>query len=209
LERDLRNFIQVKDLRQFRLFLKRCAANAAQILNMNALATEVGVSVPTVKSWLSVLESSYITFTLPPYFRNFNKRITKSPKLFFYDTGLVCNLLEMESPNDVDRYFQRGSLLENLIVAELHKARLHRGKRPFFYFWRDSNQNEVDVLWEEAGQIQLLEIKSGKTFTKEWLTGLQKVSDLMGDQVGGKRLVYGGEEPFEVLGTKVIGWSNF
>ncbi len=115
----------------------------------------------------------------------------------------------MESPDDVDRYFQRGSLFENLMVAELHKARLHRGKRLFFYFWRDSNQNEVNVLWEEAGQIQLLEIKSGKTFTKEWLTGLQKVSDLMGDQVGGKRLVYGGEEPFEVLGTKVIGWSNF
>ncbi|MEZ4851134.1 MAG: ATP-binding protein [Bacteroidia bacterium] len=208
LERDVRTLTTVKDLRLFQIFLKRCAANVGQVLNLSSLASEVGITSPTAKSWLSLLESSYIVFTLSPYFRNFNKRIIKSPKLFFYDTGLVCSLLEMNTAKDIDRYFQRGSLFENLIVAEFHKLLLHQGKRPNFYFWQDSNHNEIDLLWEEVGKINLLEIKSGKTFSQSWLKNLHKISSVMGEQVDKKILIYGGDEEFNHQGVSVKSWKQ-
>lgn len=208
LERDVRSLTAVKDLRLFRLFLQRCAANVGQLLNLHSIASEVGITSPTAKSWLSILESSYITFTLSPYFRNFSKRIKKSSKLFFYDTGVVCSLLQMNSAKDITRYFQRGSLFENLIVSELHKHMLHNGKRPVFYFWQDSNKNEIDVLWEEIGKIKLLEIKSGKTFSDVWLKNIKTLSNVMGDQIMSKKLIYGGLHEFSHQGVTIKSWKN-
>lgn len=207
IERDLRHLIAIKDLRIFRLFLKRLAAYAGQLLNLHALAADVGISSPTAKAWLSVLESSYIVFMLHPFYRNFKKRLIKSPKLYFYDTGLICHLLDMNDPIDVDRYFQRGSLFENLIIAELYKSVFHQGKRTSFYFWRDSNRNEVDLIWETAGKINLIEIKSGKTFNKNWIKNLTKLSNLLGDEVNQLQLIYGGDEAFNFQNVEIIGWK--
>jgi uncharacterized protein len=206
-ERDVRNLLSIRDLRQFRLFIKRCAGHAGHLLNLLSLANDCGISPPTAKAWLSVLESSYIVFTLSPYYRNFNKRIVKTPKLFFYDTGLVCNLLEMDSPRDVDNYFQRGSLFENFIIAEMYKQTFHQGRRPSFYFWQDSNKSEVDLLWEKASAIHLMEIKSGQTVNASFFKNLEKFTALSEQPTTKQYLVYGGTEHFNQKGTKVLGWQ--
>lgn len=208
IERDVRNLLSIRDLRTFRLFMKRCAGHAGQLLNMHSLATDCGISVPTAKSWLSVLESSYIIFMLSPYFRNFNKRIVKTPKLFFYDTGLLCNLLEMESAADVDRYFQRGSLFENLITSEMHKRQLHLGKRSAYYFWQDSNRNEIDLLWEKAGTISTMEIKSSQTVNKGFFKNLNKFAALQESNEGEQFLIYGGPDHYRQNKVEVMGWQH-
>ena len=208
IERDVRNLMAIRDLRQFRLFLKRCAANAGQLLNLHSLAVDCSISTPTAKAWLSVLESSYVVFTLSPYYRNFNKRIVKSPKLFFYDTGLVCNLLEMESPRDVDNYFQRGSLFENLIIAEMHKLTLHQARRPAFYFWQDSNKNEIDLLWERASQMFLMEIKSGSTVNAGFFKNLLKFPGRTDSSNIKSYLLYAGEDHYTQNDIEVVGWRH-
>ncbi len=208
IERDVRSLLNIKDLRTFRLFLKRCAGQAGQLLNLQSLATDCGITPPTAKAWLSVMESSYIVFTLSPYFRNFNKRIKKSPKLFFYDTGLLCSLLEMESPADVERYFQRGSLFENLVVAELHKQTLHLGMRPAFYFWQDSHGLEVDLLWEKAGRVSSMEIKSGQTVNNNFFDNLQKFAGIHEMESSQQFLVYGGNDGYTQNNIQVMGWRN-
>jgi len=207
IERDVRNLVAVRDLRQFRLFLKRCAGHTGQLLNLLSLANDCGISSPTAKAWLSVLESSYIVFTLSPYYRNFNKRLVKTPKLFFYDTGLVCNLLEMDDPGDVDNYFQRGSLFENFIVAEMYKQAFHQGRRPSFYFWQDSNKNEIDLLWEKASTLHLMEIKSGQTVNASFFHNLEKFTAASGQTIGHRYLAYGGTEGFSQQGIEVLGWQ--
>jgi len=208
IERDVRNLIAVRDLRQFRLFMRRCAANAGQLLNLQTIAADCGISGPTAKAWLSVLESSYIVFLLSPYYRNFNKRITKSPKLFFYDTGVVCNLLEMSSPGDLDNYFQRGSLFENLIIAEMHKQTLHQGNRPAYYFWQDNHGNEVDLMWEHATQVNLLEIKSSSTFHADFLKNMNRFSGQPDVNLGNRYLIYAGDENFSFKDTSVHNWRQ-
>ncbi len=207
IERDVRNLLAVKDLNSFKLFMKRCAGHAGQLLNLSSLAADCGISSPTAKAWLSVLESSYIIFTLSPYYRNYNKRIVKAPKLFFYDTGLLCNLLEMENEADVDRYFQRGSLFENMVVAEMHKQQFHQGKRLSFYFWQDSHRNEIDLLWEKVNKINLMEIKSGKTVSKGFFSNLKKFSKMQEENTG-QFLVYGDDDRYTQNEVEVMGWKR-
>jgi predicted AAA+ superfamily ATPase len=208
IERDVRNLLSVRDLRQFRLFLKLCAGHAGQLLNLHSLSTDCGISPPTAKTWLSVLESSYIVFTLSPYYRNFNKRVIKAPKLFFYDTGLVCNLLEMDSPEDVDKYFQRGSLFENFIVAEMYKQAFHGGRRPTYYFWQDSHKNEIDMIWEKSGALHLLEIKSGQTVNASFIKNLEKFIAHSDMPIESRRLVYGGNDCYSWKDIEVLGWKD-
>lgn len=208
IERDVRSLLAVKDFGLFRAFMKRCAGNAGQILNLNSIANDCGISSPTAKAWLSILETSYMVFTLTPWFRNYNKRIVKSPKLFFYDTGLVCNLLGMNSPKDVENYFQRGSLFENLIIAEIHKQVFHAGRRPFYYFWQDSNHNEIDLLWEKAGVASILEIKSGQTMNPGFFSNLTKFAKHEGLRLDQQYLVYGGNDKYQHLGVNVVGWRE-
>ena len=157
------HLIQIKDLSPFRQFLKRCAGHAGHLLNLSELARDCGISPPTAKAWLSVLESSFILFTIPPYYTNFNKRLIKRPKLYFYDTGLLCYLLGITSETELDTYYQRGNIFENLIIAELHKRLLHQGRQPAFHFFQDSNKNEIDILTEKAGQLYIAEIKATRT----------------------------------------------
>ena len=208
LERDVRQLVNVRDLRQFRLFLKYCAGHVGQMLNLQKIANEVGISQPTAQSWLSVLETSYIVFTMPPYYRNFNKRLVKSPKLYFYDTGLVCYLLEMTRPNDLVNYYQRGAIFENLLIAELCKHQFHTYQKNDFYFWRDSNDLEVDILFEETANLRIAEIKSSETINSSFYNNMQKFSKIATETALQPFLLYGGSESFEHLSTQVLSWRS-
>ncbi len=209
LERDVGGLISPKNLGLFQRFLRLCAGQVGQLVNYNSLANKVGVSLPTIKSWLSILEQSFIIFRLPPFYKNFNKRITKTPKLYFYDTGLVCHLLQMQSPSDVDTYYQKGSLFENLVISDIFKQTWHHNQRNNYYFWQDSNRNEIDLLWEKQLSINLLEIKASHTIMPRHFRNLQKMSKTLGEEKHQLNLVYGGDDAFvERNGTQVYSWRN-
>jgi predicted AAA+ superfamily ATPase len=209
LERDVRQLLNVGDLATFQSFMKICAGMCGQQFNMSTIAIEIGVSVPTVKRWLSVLETSFAVFLQRPYYRNFQKRLVKTPRLFFYDTGLACYLLGIQSAEQLDNYYQKGAIFENWIIAELAKWRYHQGIRPNIYYWRDSTGREVDCVLEEQGLLKLVEIKSGKTIKPEFfknLDFLQKNESLPAHK---SYVIYGGEEHQIREKATVLGWQHF
>jgi predicted AAA+ superfamily ATPase len=208
LQRDVRQMRNVGDLNQFARFLRLCAGRAGQILNVSSLANDADVSVNTAKSWLSILEASYIIFFLQPYYRNFNKRLIKSPKLYFFDSGLLCHLLGIASAAQLNTHYYYGNIMENMLLAELYKKRSHRGQRPPFWYWRDSNGNEVDLLIEEEGTLKSVELKASKTFNTRLLSGLawwQKTSGLKPEH---SRLIYLGEMAFETENGRLTPWKE-
>jgi len=162
-ERDIRQIINVSDLATFRSFMRLCAGHIGQLVNFSSIANQIGVSYQTVKKWLSVLKTSFVIFTLQPHHVNFNKRLVKSPKLYFYDTGLACFLLGINKASQLDNHYHKGALFENLMIAEIIKAYYNEGKRPSLFFWRDNSGNEIDLLIESATQIKVVEFKSSKT----------------------------------------------
>lgn len=208
IERDVRHLVNVQDLRLFRQMLKYCAGHIGQMLNVQKIANEVGISQPTAQSWLSVLETSFIIFTTPPYFKNFSKRVVKTPRLYFFDTGLACHLLEMNRPADLASYYQRGAIFENLLVAELHKHLLHNYRKTDLYFWRDNHELEVDLLWEQSSTLRIAEVKSAETINTAFFSNLEKFSKLATEFQVQKFLIFGGSESFEHLGTRVLGWQS-
>ena len=208
-ERDLLELIHVKDLKLFRNFISLCAARVGQLLNLNSLANECGISQPTAKSWISVLETSYIMYQLQPYHSNFNKRITKSSKLYFYDTGLACSLLGIRSVEQLQTHFLRGSLFENLIINELTKNKLNRGEKPSFYFWRDSTGHEIDLLSDEGMTHRAVEIKSGQTIRSAFFDGLNFYTGLPHETETVKQyLIYGGNESQKRTQATVMTWQT-
>jgi hypothetical protein len=208
IERDVRRLVNVRDLRQFRLFLKYCAGHIGQMLNLQKIANEVGISQPTAQSWFSVLETSYILFTNPPYYLNFNKRLVKAPRIYFYDTGLACYLLEMTRSADLVNYYQRGAIFENLLVAELCKHQYHHYQKADFYYWRDSNGLEIDLLFEETSSLNVAEIKSAETINSSFFSNMQKFTKIAEGQKVQPFLLYGGSESMEYMGTQVLGWRS-
>ena len=209
LERDISGLVNAANLSLFQRFLQVCATFAGQLLNYAAIAKIVGVSVPTITRWISVLEQSYLVFRLPPYHRNFGKRIIKSPKLYFYDTGLLCYLLGMQGEQDVHNYYQLGALFENLIVAERTKQAAHAGEPARLFFYRDSNQVEVDLLEDKGNNITLTEIKAARTVFSKHLKGLNRVQQLIADQSVDRQLIYGGEESdFSFQEVNVKSWQE-
>ncbi len=207
-ERDLHQLIQVRDLKSFQLFLRMCAARTGQLLNLSSLANDCGITHNTAKAWLSVLEASYIVFLLQPHYRNFNKRLIKSPKLYFFDTGLVSWLLGIQEQSQITIHSLRGALFETWVVAELIKGRLNRGLQPKLYFWRDSTGNEVDVLAEQGERLLPIEIKSGQTVTADYFAGLNKWLQLAADSSGPAHLVYAGDDSQQRARVNVIPWQN-
>lgn len=170
-----------------------CAARAGQLLNLNAIARSCGISHSTARGWLSILESSYIIFLLQPYYENFNKRLIKSPKMYFYDTGLLCHLLEIQSPGDLALHPMKGPLFENLIITEFYKNNFHQYLHEEYWFWRDSNAHEVDFLRKSAQLFDIFEIKSTKTITSSLVDGLRYFEKIAGkDRISSKNLIYGG-----------------
>lgn len=194
IERDLRELIQVKDLNQFQRFIKICAGRIGQILNMESIGNDVGVTSKTVKEWISILEASFILFKLQPYFENFGKRIIKAPKIYFYDVGLASFLLGIENEEQLSRDPLRGHLMENLVVLELLKARLNKGLDPQLYFFRDVQGHEVDLIFQTRGKLVPVEIKASKTFNSGFLKNIEFFRQLIGDRYGLGSLIYAGDE---------------
>ncbi len=191
-ERDLSELIQVKDLKLFRNFISLCAGRAGQLINLNALANECGITQPTAKSWLSVLETSYIVYQLHPYYSNFNKRITKSTKLYFYDTGLLCYLLKINAPENVKLSGYKGNIFENYVINEYIKLNYHKNLLRDFWFWRDAVGNEVDLIWQQSEKLNLIEIKASETIQSKMFKGLNYFEKLKPELVESKTLVHTG-----------------
>lgn len=207
IERDVRQVLKVQELETFQRFVRLCAGRTGQLLNLSSLATDCGITHNTAKAWISVLEASYILFQLRPHHANFNKRLVKAPKLYFYDTGLVCWLLGIQTPEQLETHPLRGSIFETFIVAELMKLRFNAGERPGMYFWRDSNGNEVDVIIEQVLHLMPVEIKSGATVARDFFVGLEKWLKLSGDMSVKPLLIYGGEACYLHKGVRVLGWK--
>jgi predicted AAA+ superfamily ATPase len=191
-ERDVRQLINLKNASLFESFLKLLAGRAGQVINHASLANDVGVDAKSIRNWLSILEASFIVFKLPPYYRNFGKRLVKSPKYYFTDTGLLCFLLGIHTPEQVERDPLVGNLYENLVVIECLKARFNQGQQSNLFFFRDSNGREIDLIFEKGRKLDLIEIKAGFTFTQRYLSDLRKVKSLI-DQVENAYLVFNGE----------------
>lgn len=207
-ERDVRQVLNVRDLTVFSRFLALCAGSVGQLLNASRLGADCGLNHGTASQWLSVLEASFVLFRLAPHHRNFRKRLVKTPKLYFLDTGLAIRLLGIESPEQLLTHPLRGALFENWVVAELLKGRFNRGKKSNLYFWRDNVGLEVDVLLETGGRLKPLEIKSGRTLADDWFRSLGKWSELAGQSATPGVLVYGGIAPWKRGGVEVVPWRN-
>lgn len=193
-ERDIRQLIAIKDLSLFEKFVRLCAGRVGQLLNLQSLGNDVGISHTTARNWLTLLEASYIVFLLQPWHTNVSKRQIKSPKLYFYDVGLAAWLLGAENETHINRHPLKGNLFENLIVIEALKYRYNRGKRSNLYFWRDAKGNEVDLLLEQGPDITAVEIKAGATISNDWLIGLHRFADKLASPPKTSALIYGGTE---------------
>jgi len=206
-ERDVRQLIEVQNLSLFQRFIKLCAARCGQLLNLSSLASDCGVSHNTVRAWISVLEASYVVFLLQPHHQNFGKRLVKTPKLYFVDTGLAAFLLGIRDPQHLSIHSARGALFENFVISELLKRRYNQGLPSNLFFWRNNAGDEVDLLIEQGEQLIPVEIKSGQTFSSDFLVGLQKWMRLAGETCLAPRLVYGGEENMTRSGVLVQSWK--
>ncbi|MDE3055682.1 MAG: ATP-binding protein [Verrucomicrobiota bacterium] len=205
-ERDVRDLQQIASLYDFQKFMRLCAARIGQLLNLSDLANDAGVSLPTVKSWLSVLEASYVLFLVQPHHANFNKRLVKMPKLYFYDTSLACHLLRLTSVDDVYDHYLRGELFESMILSDFLKKRFHQALPPNVYFWRDKSGHEVDCLLEEGAKLYPIEIKSSATIQPDLFSGLQKWCELAGYPSGFGTVIYAGEEEQKRPGGQLLSW---
>lgn len=203
-ERDVRQLINIKNLSAFETFIRLLAARVGQIINYSSLASDVGVSAPTIKEWVSMLEASYLIFTVHPYYNNFGKRLTKSPKIFFTETGLVTAMLDINSPSQVARDPLVGSIYENLIVSEFLKTRLNAGLRPNLYFYRDAHGFEIDLILDIKRRPLPIEIKSAMTYTPALTKNLQQFYQNAATQALTPALVYSGENLGVFQGVKVI-----
>lgn len=208
LERDVRKISKVHDLSLFQKFLRLCAARVGSVLNQESLGNEVGVSATTITHWFAILEASYLVFRIQPYFENFGKRVIKSPKIYFFDVGLVSYLLDIETTAQMSRDPLRGHLVENLVFLELIKTRLNRGLEPNLYFFRDNHGNEIDLIYKKAHDLIPIEIKSAKSFDHSFIKKLIYFRTLAKDRVPTGYLVYAGDLSYQVDGFQLINYKN-
>ncbi len=209
-ERDVRQLISITDLTQFQRFMKLCAGRTGQLLNVSDLATNCGIAVKTAERWLSILQASYVIFLLQPYHVNFNKRVIKQPKLYFYDTGVACSLLEIKDAHSLSHSYMYGHLFENFILADLKKQYFCRGTQAPLYFWRDKNGRvEVDGLINQGHKLVPFEVKSSMTMRNEYFDGLNEFQELSEDMVQKKYVVYAGEQTEERNPGLMVSWKDF
>ncbi len=207
-ERDVRSLLNVGDLTLFRDFLRLCAGRNAQLLNLTSLGNDCGVTHETARRWISVLEASFLIVRLRPHHRNFGKRLIKSPKIFFLDTGLLCHLLRIRSPEELRNHSSRGAVFESFVLSELYKKALNAGREADFYFWRDSTGHEIDFLWDSGKTLLPIEAKSGSTFASDFLSGLDWWRKLSGDPAQPAALVHGGDRSFRRKGVAALSWAD-
>lgn len=207
IERDVRSLVQVHDLSRFEMFLKICASQTGQILNLSHLSNECGIAVNTIKSWLSVLEASYIVFLLRPHYKNFKKRLIKAPKLYFIDVGLAAFLLDIQDEAHLKNHPLRGALFETFVVTEMLKKRFNHIQTNNMYYFRDNVGNEVDVLMDMGSEIIPVEIKSGQTMTDEFFGSLNYYRKLNSD-VKQSWLIYGGDKSYQESGHNICPYDK-
>lgn len=200
--------LAVQNLSKFQKFLKLCAARHGQLLNLSSLAVDAGISQTTATAWISMLEASYLCFRLTPYHNNFKKRLVKMPKLYFYDSAIVCFLLGIESPRQLQLHQMRGAIFEGFILSEAIKKTLNKAKQLNIYFWRDHLGLEIDALLENEGILEIMEIKSSETFQTSFLDNLRKFSKIQHPKSTAK-LVYCGEDNFNQGDICVQSWERF
>lgn len=208
LEKDVTELINIRDINSFRTFIALCAARVGQLLNLNALANDCNISQPTAKAWLSILESSYIVFLLQPYHENFNKRLVKSPKIYFYDTGLLCHLLKIRTAEEVEENRLKGNIFENMVLAEFQKKNFHQYLHQDYYFWQDSNNHEIDILIKTAKGFNIFEVKATQTIKPSLFAGMDYFEAIADDAKIKKTLIYGGIESQQRSKYSVLGWPN-
>lgn len=208
LERDVRDLLQIKDMMQFQTFLRLCAGRIGSLFNATELSGEVGVSANTIKSWLSVLQASYIITLLPPFYENTRKRLIKTPKLYFCDTGLACYLLGIETEQQLARDKMRGHLFENFIVMEAVKSRYNKGKESNLFFYRDSNGVEVDLILKNGSDYTAIEIKSSKTYHPDFETGIRSLSSLLKNRLTDKAILYAGDFENDTAEIKLLNYKK-
>lgn len=207
-ERDVRLIKNISDLNTFQKFIKLCAGRIGQVLNLSSLGNDCGITHNTAKAWLSILESTYIIFLLRPYYRNFNKRLIKMPKLYFYDTGLACSLLGIQNKQQLAAHYSGGSLFESFALSEITKYILNKGLDAHCYYWRDRTGNEVDCIVEAFGALLCIEVKSSKTIADDFFSGLRYWNKVAGKSSGRHYLVYNGQEHQKRSFAEVISWKN-
>ncbi|MEQ9426605.1 MAG: ATP-binding protein [Cyclobacteriaceae bacterium] len=205
-ERDVRQIKNIENLQLFERFLRLCAGRSAQRMNYNNLSVETGIDNKTVKSWLGILEASYVIFQLPPYYKNFNKRITKMPKLYFYDTGLLCQLLRITNAEMLNQHPYRGAIFENFIICEALKNRLNKGQVSNLYYWLDNTGNEIDLIIDNMIGEKAYEIKSGQTVNDGFFKNLIFWKKLTGQE--DSAIIYGGDEVQHRTGMDIISWRE-
>ena len=208
IERDARQLINIENLSLFRRFMKLCAGRCGQLLNITTLSADCGIAQATVKKWLSILEASYIIFFLQPHFNNFNKRLVKTPKLYFYDPGLCAWLLDIKTDHDMNSNALRGALFESWCISEILKTLLNKGETPNLFFWRDKTGNEIDLIMDHGDKLTPIEIKSGETITNDFFKGLNKWCDLAQKRANLPILIYGGTSNQTRTHVKICSWQN-
>lgn len=208
IERDVRQLINIRNLSAFQRFIRMCAARTGQLLNLSSLASDCGITHNTAAAWISVLEASYIIFLLRPHFSNFNKRMVKTPKLYFIDTGLAAWLLGIREQEQLTFHAQRGALFENLVMTEFLKGRFNKGQQADIYFWRDSKGLEVDLLLDDGSSLKPVEIKSGQTVVPDFMTSISKWCELSGLPNRPAWLVYGGTKGHTNGNIAIVPWSE-
>lgn len=206
-ERDARLIKNIQNLSQFQKFIGLLAGRVGQIVNVSSLANDTGISPNTAEDWISILEASYIAYRLRPYYKNVGKRLIKSPKIFFYDTGLLCSLLNISSHNDLAQHFSIGSIFENFIVSEIIKEINNTNKAVTPYFFRDNHGNELDLVLDTGHDLIPVEIKSSSTYSQSFFKGLNYWRNNINPEAQGF-VVYGGEDSQPIQQDTLVGWNN-
>lgn len=208
LERDVRMIKNIPDLNAFQKFVKLCAGRIGQVLNLSSLGNDCGITHNTAKAWISILEATYIVYLLRPFYKNFNKRLIKMPKLYFYDTGLACSLLGIEERQQLSTHYLAGSLFESFVLSEIIKFRLNRGLEPACYYWRDKTGHEVDCVMDIRGALRAIEIKYSKTIVDNFFNGLRYWNKIVGRPGGRVYLIYNADAQQKRTLAEIIGWKN-
>lgn len=207
-ERDVRQIINVSNLNSFQRFMRLVAGRAGRLLNYSSIANELGHELKTIKSWFNILETSFVIFFLQPHHKNYSKRLVKTPKLYFYDTGLACSLLGIKNENEINLHWAKGALFENMIIADIMKNYLNRAQIPSMFFWRDSTGNELDCLIEESLRVKCLEIKTSTTLHPDFFKGLNFYKNLSNSDEENLYLIYGGAKNVSRKEATVLSWKN-
>lgn len=208
IERDVRSIINVSDLETFTRFVGLCAGRTGQILNLQSIGNDCGIDSKTAKRWISILETSFIVKLMRPYHKNFNKRLIKSPKLYFLDSGLLCYLLGIHQPSDLLMHSARGAIFESWVISEIYKSYHHTGKQPRMYYFRDSNGNEIDLILDHGSKVVPIEIKSGQTINNDFFKGLEYWRKLTGTANSPAALIYGGDSSTQFKNISVLPWNT-